>query len=308
MYKIKKIAYVAVFAVVISTLITGNSNYSYAHMFTNDESASFMALVDQIKVQGKEIRNHLLNNDGDIASKHYQKIVDLYTDDIDNEIKEKNERISNELSTIFIKLDTHIQESDIADIDFTVQELNDILDEALSVRIETDMMNNSTVQALHFANIINAIDLNYADIFDRKPMNMSNMMMNDSKHSAMQMDENMTDVNSASISNPESLHTVKGLLDVATVIFETELKNVTDDKKEFITKAEEGLAQLKEIAESELPYDEAMKIIHGIIHPNLQDAYNLKLNGNMMNDKSMSHGDMMNNKNQSHESMNNMKM
>ena len=313
----EKTSYTIVFSVLISTMIfIGSSNFSYGHMFTNDESASFMALVDKIKVQGKEIKNHLLNGDTSIASKHLQKIMSLYTDDIDKEIKEKNERISDELGTSFSKLEKQIQDSDSSDIDSTVEELNSILDEALSVRIEADIINNSTVQALHFANIVNAIDINYADIFDDKPMDMSMGMMddsehtsmdiNDSEHTSMDMNDKKMDVNVTTIINPESLHTVNGLLDVAENIFETKLKTVPEHKEEFIVKAEEGLTKLKEITKQELPYDEAMKIIHGVIHPNIQEAYNLELEQDN-NAKSMDH-DMMNSNDESHESMNDMNM
>ena len=303
----QKTSYTIVFSVLVSTMIfIGSSNFSYGHMFTNDESATFMALVDQIKVQGKEIKNHLLNGDTNTASKHLQKIMSLYTDDIDKEIKEKNERISNELGTSFSKLEKQIQDSDSSNIDLIIEELNSILDEALSVRIETDMINNSTVQALHFANIVNAIDINYANIFDGKSMNMSMGMMNDSKHTSMDMKDKKMDENVTTIINSESLHTVNGLLDIAIDIFETKLKTVPEDKEEFIVKAEEGLTKLKEITKQEQPYDEAMKIIHGVIHPNIQEAYNLELKqGN--SSKSMNH-DMMNSNDESHESMNDMNM
>ena len=55
--------------------------------------------------------------------------------------------------------------SSTVDIKSKINNLNDLLDEAVSVRISKDGLNNSTIQALAFANIINKMDRRYADAF-----------------------------------------------------------------------------------------------------------------------------------------------
>ena len=54
-----------------------------------------------------------------------------------------------------------------------VTNLNNLLDEAISVRLTKDQTNNSTIQALAFANIVNKIDRRYANAFGVEYNDMS---------------------------------------------------------------------------------------------------------------------------------------
>jgi hypothetical protein len=68
------------------------------------------------------------------------------------------------------------------DIKDKVTNLTNFLGEALSVRLTKDQINNSTIQALALANIINMIDRRYADAFGAGYGDMSS-----SSSSAMNM-------------------------------------------------------------------------------------------------------------------------
>ena len=63
------------------------------------------------------------------------------------------------------------------DIPKSIENFKDVLSEGISVRIDPDAMTNATIHALYFANLINSIDVSYADALGTKPMNMSAMNM-----------------------------------------------------------------------------------------------------------------------------------
>ena len=166
--------------VVAALLLFGSSIYKnqiYGHNFAGDESATFLALMDQIQTEMDLINTNLNANNQSLAKDHLNNINELYTKNIKKEIGERNERIANEISSVINETNIAIEKNN-QDISSSVENFNDILAEAISVRIDPDAMTNATIHALHFANLINSIDLSYADALGTKPMNMSAMNMN----------------------------------------------------------------------------------------------------------------------------------
>ena len=87
-----------------------NNQQIFGHNFAGDESASFLALMDQMQTEMNLINTNLIansNNQSLIAQDHLNEIKKLYTEKIKEEIAERNERIANEISSI-------INETDIA--------------------------------------------------------------------------------------------------------------------------------------------------------------------------------------------------
>jgi hypothetical protein len=179
--------------VLVALLLYGSNIYNhqiYGHNFAGDESASFLALMDQMQTEMNLINANLIANNQSLAKDHLNKITsELYAEEIKKEIAERNERIANEITSVINETNIAIGENN-QDIASSVENFNDIIEEAISVRIDPDAMTNATILALHFANLINSIDLSYADALGTKPMNMSSGMsmsmgMNDSNNSSM---------------------------------------------------------------------------------------------------------------------------
>ncbi len=102
-------------------------------------------------------------------------------------------RVANQLTTALIGLKnattTPATDNDIKD---KVTNLNNLLGEALSVRLTKDQINNSTIQALALANIINKIDRRYSNAFGVGYDNdMSNTPISDTAMSDKNMSNNM---------------------------------------------------------------------------------------------------------------------
>ena len=299
--------------VVLALLLFCSSIYTnqiFGHNFAGDESASFLALMDQIQTEMSLINTNLVDNNQPLAKDHLNKINELYTKNIKNEIAERNDRIANEISSIINETSVAIKKNN-QDTSSLVKNFNDIIGEAISVRIDQDALTNATVHALHFADLINSIDLSYADALGTKPMNMSAMNMGD--NSSMSHDNNnnsstnnnnnntMPDMKinhgvspmanmskdtdtisnateNGTVTNIASYQTAKELTNNAIDLFNSTIKqNIPSNATENANAIESGLQQLKDMIGSKASYDKVMGIIHGIIQTNMQEIFNLPL-------------------------------
>lgn len=195
-----------------SILLVANydSQQIYGHNFAGAESASFLALMDQLQTEMNLIYTNLIdtnnNNQLEIAKDHLNKIKELYTDKIKKEIAERNERNANEILSSIDEIDTIIETGNSNNannnqkIQKTVHIFKDIIGEVTSSRINPDVLNNATVQALHFADLINFIDVSYANSLGTKPMNMSVMSMSGKNMEGMNIKESSSnDSNNSNI-------------------------------------------------------------------------------------------------------------
>src|SRR5688572_12260994 len=159
----------------VGSLVIENS---FAHNFSPDESAHFLTIVDKIKIESSLATNSTGNDNQSSAIKHAEYALNNYDFHTNKELTEKNERVANELnSTLHQLLDQVQSSSDKAQVSETVNTINEILEEATSVRIDQDQLNNSTIQALVFANLVNSALQSYGTAFNIgiDLTNMSNM-------------------------------------------------------------------------------------------------------------------------------------
>jgi CO dehydrogenase/acetyl-CoA synthase beta subunit len=262
----------------VRTAVTMNfflliSLYSFisviAHVFTPNESASFISLVDQIKSALTSINEYDSSNKTAIGEQaKYARM--LLTQSVLKELNERNQRIGTELPRLLDSLQNIPPE----DLNGNISMLNDLLAEALTVRVEKDQMTNATVQALAFAEDVDKILDEYNAAFNKStiPMNM-NMNMNMSE-------DNMTSMANVTkrevIKNTNAYQRAVALTDIAIDRFNTELKgksNVTLTMDEVA----KGLDELKNFIQNKEHPTKVMGIVHGGIQPNLQTAFNLEL-------------------------------
>ena len=121
----------------------------------------------------------------------------MYTKNIKKEIAERNERIANDISSVINLTKIYIEEPERGEeqnqnIPTSIEHFKDVVSEGISVRIDPDAMTNTTIHALHFANLINAIDVSYADALGTKPMNMSAMNMDKDSNMSYSNNNNNT--------------------------------------------------------------------------------------------------------------------
>lgn len=236
-----------------------------AHIFTSNESVSFISLVDQLKSALVAISsNNSSNIDAIKEQTAYAKA--LLNDSMVKEIHEKNQRLATEL---LLTLDS-LQNMSEVELNSNITNLFDLLSETIDARVEKDQLENTTIQALAIAGDVDKIFSEYSSAYDKRVTGMDiNMSMNMS----------MTPENETSMEVPKDIEAYDRALAFADITidrFNTELKG----KSENISSAQgalSGLEQLRNAMHNKEPPSNLLGIVHGQIHPNLQTAYGLEL-------------------------------
>ena len=303
----------------------------YAHLFTPNETATFVGILDRVQAELELVVTNLENNNVSLAQSHAYKAASLLTPRIMAEITEDNPRLTSDLLRALDQLQnvSSSSESQLKGVSHLVNDLNNRLDQDSLVRLaqvqpassnplegalkslsgifgggnsHEEGNQNTKLQALAFANVIDGVLLNYGKAyrvgFDMT--NMSNMVMSNpvSGNNSGTNNMNMSSMNTSSntmtmtdrggetnmgysLDNISDYQSAQGQATKAFKVFNTKLKHAipSDDKNAtaFVTKLGNGLTHLNQsIATKASPLD-VMTIVHTQIHPNLLEAFNLQL-------------------------------
>jgi len=281
-------------------LIGFNSPLVLGHGFSSDESASFLALVDKVKGETQLVQEDLASNNMSLANQHANRALALVTDTVTNEIAERNPRLSDDLNTALATLKSSTESTSdpsvANDINFTVSDLNDILDEIVIARIDPEQLNNSTIQALRLVEILDGVLENYGDAyavaFDMTNMSlvmgggsggMSSMDV-DSSGSGMSTTSSMNMNNSGSspqqskLVNTTDYQTAKILATKAQDLFNSQLMNASSSgtTEKVINDIAAAFQELTTSIDDKAPAMDIMVIVHTKIHPNFITAFGLQ--------------------------------
>jgi hypothetical protein len=316
---------------IITYTIIDHSQLAYAHNFVPAIAASFLTKINQIRVQTQLIENNIPSNfslarqHADIASQLFDDNTrdDLYYNAEGNNglAKQVSDEIPLALSNLRKVVGTISPRSESLDVSKQPQQqqqqtvsdiaakqikeiinnINGILDKAVSVRIDRYDLTNSTLHALVLADITEKAYNDYSYAYGIKPImfsgsSSSTMMMN--MGSGMGMGTmggdpmaNNNDASNRTLVNITAYQQAQGLATRAQQIFNNDLKprsslNVSSssssssnnkDAIATINKIESNLLQLKNAIDSKAPAMNVMKIVHGDIHPALLITYKLQL-------------------------------
>lgn len=260
---------------------------SFAHNFSQDENAHFLTIVDKIKVESSLAANSSGNNNQSSAIQHAEYALNNYDSHTNDEVSERNERVANELNSTLHKLLDQVQSSnDKSQISQTVENINEILEEAKSVRIDQEQLNNSTIQALVFANIVNSALQSYGTSYNIgiDLTNISNLPTQSVENTTLHKEGNNQEFQNVSqrmdIANLSSYESAASFSDYTLKKFNSEIKtSVTENNTEtqnYLTKLEDGLLKLNIAIKNKDNPIKVMEIVHTKIHPNLQILFNLK--------------------------------
>jgi hypothetical protein len=274
-----------------------------AHNFSTNESAAFLAMTDALKAEVQLVQQNLVNNNMSLASDHANKALILITDDVNKEIAERNQRLSDDLNTDLASLMASTESASgnnaTSDTDILVEDINGILDEIVSARIDPDQLNNSTTQALRMVELVDKLLTNYGDAyaigFDMT--NMSMMMGNDSdgmtsmsatdtsmdnqSNSNMSMGGGMsvnnTSTSDATLVNTTDYQSAQALATKVQELFDSQIMNSPESSGTAIDNIRSTLQELVTSVNSKASPMDVMTIVHTKLHPNLITAFNLKL-------------------------------
>ena len=205
-----------------------------AHTFSENENALFLTMINKIKAESQLVARDFSNNT-EQAQDHAKVAEELFTqkDPVVNttwttEISERNPRVTTDLLHSLNDLKTTIaspsSNSNSSSVQSKVTNIGNLLDEAVSVRISKDLIDNPKTQALVLANLGNEVYNNYGNALGLPPSTVANMggmsmpgMSMPSKGSSMNMNsssgQGMSGMNA--VSAPSALNqspaTIKNL-------------------------------------------------------------------------------------------------
>ena len=155
--------------------------------------------------------------------------------------------------------------------------LDDVIDNENYFVVKSEQFNNSTVDALFLANIVDEILQYYGGAYGILPsvmLNMSSM----SSMASMPTNLGIHSVNASRIFDIDKYQTAKQYASRAVEIFDAELKPYETKKNSIAAgEVEKYLTELKNAVDNKAPPLQVMMIVHTEIHQNLPLAYNLKV-------------------------------
>jgi hypothetical protein len=227
-----------VIGIIFSTVFSANTNNFinqkvYAHMFTADETSSFLAFADQLQVESKLVQTNLVNNNLSLAQNHANKAASLLTPSVVIEIEEQNQKIADDLTTAVSDLQKISSSSEKQQqmVKQLVSDINSTVVEAVNIRIKQGQGDPSnflekgieylrgvfggggeeaddkidveeTTKPIAFADLVDSVLINYGNAYsvDFDMTNMSNMAMIGGNSSSMTMVD-MADKNNSNNSS-----------------------------------------------------------------------------------------------------------
>ena len=261
--------YFSILWLVLLIALGPNTNISvFGHTFSGDESASFLTLVEMMKIESQLAEEQLPSN-VTVAKEHAEHTTELLTANDTKEISERNPRLATELNgtlTDFVSaFETESpSESEVKD---KVSNISDILSEVVSARIDKEQLNNITVKAEVVNDLVGKSLEHYG--------------------SALGMEENGHDENNTSATNTtenvnnETAKIVdEGDYQSAQAAISRAIDTYNEIKPNENTNSSElgdSLSSLKSKIDSKSPFDQIDKIVDDKITPLLNDIFKLNL-------------------------------
>ena len=274
--------------IMLSFLIFSNP-VLLAHTFSENENALFLTMINKIKAE-TQLAAYNFSNNTKQAQYHANAAEALFiqNDPVVNttwtsEISERNPRITTDLVHSLNDLKTTLTSSSYNSktIQSKVTNIVNLLDEAVSVRIGKDLLDNPKTQALVLANLANEIYNSYGNalalpsniVANMAGMSMSSKGSNSGNGSAM----NAMNQSPATIKNLTAYQTAESLAAVAQQVFDKNLKPIaTANATNSNSNVANYLNQLKNAINNKSSFMNVMELIHIKLHPTLISAYNLR--------------------------------
>jgi hypothetical protein len=284
------------YALLLAGLIFAGTVYAvpgqqaFAHEFSGDESASFLALVESIKVELSLVQSNLASN-ATLAEEHAEHAHEHLDEHIIEEISERNERLGRDLPAALEDLHDTAASSTEQDVQGKIQNINDLLAETVTIRISDEQMNNSTVWALVIANMADGVLEHYGAAYGMETEegehghgdesgNMTDDEMNMTETTSEEHDEMDEGMNmsggSDTIVSMVHYQSAQGMATRMQELFVDQVKPLAPaNSTQAVADLEAGMQHLIQAIDNEEPFEDVEVIVHSEVHPNLQGAFNL---------------------------------
>lgn len=256
-----------ILSIVSSVAVSNPLNRAFAHTFSGDESATFLALLEMIKTEAHLAQQNLGTN-VTLAHEHAEATTEHLDANQTKEISERNTRVSNELNDSLTALKNAFNSTSpptASDIKDKVSNVDAILGEVLSVRIDKNQLNNVTVKASTINDLVGETLEHYGEAVGHEDTNKSSESNSTTNASS----------SAVKIVNEAAYETAQALSSRVIELYkDVNSKALNSTAAE---NAQSGLEMLKSDIDKKVPFDTIDKLINSTISPALNSAYDLKL-------------------------------
>jgi uncharacterized protein YdbL (DUF1318 family) len=256
-----------ILSIVSSVAVSNPLNRAFAHTFSGDESATFLALLEMIKTEAHLAQQNLATN-VTLAHEHAEATTEHLDANQTKEISERNTRVSNELNDSLTALKNAFNSTSpptASDIKDKVSNVDAILGEVLSVRIDKNQLNNVTVKASTINDLVGETLEHYGEAVGHEDTNKSSESNSTTNASS----------SAVKIVNEAAYQTAQALSSRVIELYkDVNSKALNSTAAE---NAQSGLEMLKSDIDKKVPFDTLDKLIDSTISPALNSGYDLKL-------------------------------
>ena len=308
MKPISLILFLSITVVISLMIFSGAKNIAYGHTFSGDESASFLTLVEEIST-GSQLIEKLLPNNSTLAQEIAAHISHLVPPETFQEISEKNKLVANSLNESLSDLENSfnftnkVVPSDIKD---KLNNLDDILGEVVSVRIQNEQLANNTVKALVLNDLVGKGLESYGEALGIKEEEHSEE--HEGEHAEEKAGQKTDDHGEVSISSSSNSIVNIALTDspksedgsnknisnakivdqveyqIAQTLFKksiekfNELKpSISSNMSDLSSSLESSLVKLNNAVDNKEPFDTIDGIVDDEVTPQIQSIFKIKL-------------------------------
>jgi hypothetical protein len=255
-----------VLAIIISlgSMIYPLNRVAYAHTFSGGESASFLALTTQISSEISLVQSNVPSN-LTLAQDHAKDGREHLDANTTKELTEKNKRVADDLVSSLESLQNTVNSTSPTmskTVKDSVDRIDGLLQEAISVRIEPDQLKNATVHILAVNNLLAEITEHYRGAYG--------IESEKNESSTQNKIVNVADYQSAQSLANQTVHMFDDIKKL------TLSSNITSSPA--FEKISSGLTSLQNAIDTKKSFNEIRQIIGTQIRPNIESAFDLKLN------------------------------
>ena len=255
---------------ILGTTTFALSRNAYAHTFGGNESAAFLAKVQELKVEAHLIQSDLSNQT--LVAWHSDKIGEFWNTNDTKEMTERNQRLGTDIPALISNITTAANSTnpDAIKVGQLITSLDNDLAEATSVRIEKTELENSTVNALAVVAILDETMEDYG-IATGAEENSGNVTGSNttSQDNMSNMSEGAGSNETATIVNFAAYQTAQGLAAAAQDMYNNLKPKAMPNSSSEIAALDAAFANLRKAIDDKMSNDAIQAIVEGSIHPNL---------------------------------------
>lgn len=255
---------------ILGTTTFALSRNAYAHTFGGNESAAFLAKVQELKVEAHLIQSDLSNQT--LVAWHSDKIGEFWNTNDTKEMTERNQRLGTDIPALISNITTAANSTnpDAIKVAQLITSLDNDLAEATSVRIEKTELENATVNALAVVAILDETMEDYG-IATGAEENSSNVTGSNttSQDNMSNMSEGAGSNETATIVNFAAYQTAQGLAAAAQDMYNNLKPKAMPNSSSEIAALDAAFANLRKAIDDKMSNDAIQAIVEGSIHPNL---------------------------------------